>query len=222
MRESPAFQKMKDEGTLSKALLGEAFGRWKNGKIALLALLGVVVGQAVVWYTGQFYALFYLQTILRVDQFTANVLLAWSLAVGTFSFFFFGWLADKISRKPIILGGCLIAVLMFFPLFEQLTKVANPALHAAQQNTKIVVTADPNECSFQFNPTNIAKFTNSCDVTKSTLAPSSAMHSTEKGAPGSLTKVRIGETEIQSFDVAKLTGDEVKSVPTAFTIESAS
>ncbi len=217
MKESPAFQKMKDEGTLSKAPLGEAFGQWKNAKIALIALVGLVAGQAVVWYTGQFYALFYLQTILRVDQFTANVLIAWSLAVGTFGFLFFGWLSDKIGRKPIILGGCLMAALTFFPLFQLMTKTANPTLYAAQQSTKIVVTADPDQCSFQFNPTGIAKFTTSCDVVKGALARSSATYSTEKGAPGSLTKVRIGETEIQSFDVAKLTGDEVKTVPAAFT-----
>ncbi len=217
MKESPAFQKMKDEGTLSKAPLGEAFGQWKNAKIALLALLGMVAGQAVVWYTGQFYALFYLQSILRVDQFTANILIAWSLAVGTFGFLFFGWLSDKIGRKPIILGGCLIAALTFFPLFQLMTKVANPTLYAAQQNTKIVVTADPDQCSFQFNPTGIAKFTSSCDITKAALARSSATYSTEKGTPGSLTKVRIGDTEIQSFDVTKLTGDEVKAVPAAFT-----
>ncbi len=217
MKESPAFQKMKDEGTLSKAPLGEAFGQWKNAKIALLALLGMVAGQAVVWYTGQFYALFYLQTILRVDQFTANILIAWSLAVGTFGFLFFGWLSDKIGRKPIILGGCLIAALTFFPLFQLMTKTANPTLYAAQQNTKIVVTTDPDQCSFQFNPTGIAKFTSSCDVTKAALARSSASYTTEKGAPGSLTKVRIGETEIQAFDVTKLTGDDIKAVPAAFT-----
>jgi MFS family permease len=217
MKESPAFQKMKDEGTLSKAPLGEAFGQWKNAKIAILALLGMVAGQAVVWYTGQFYALFYLQTILRVDQFTANVLIAWSLTVGTFGFLFFGWLSDKIGRKPIILGGCLVAALTFFPLFNLMTKVANPALYEAQQKTKIIVVADPAQCSFQFNPTGVAKFTSSCDVTKATLARSSATYSTEAGTPGSLTKVRIGETEISSFDVSKLTGDEVKSVPAAFT-----
>ncbi len=217
MKESPAFQKMKDEGTLSKAPLKEAFGQWNNGKIALLALLGMVAGQAVVWYTGQFYALFYLQNILRVDQFTANVLIAWSLTVGTVGFLFFGWLSDKIGRKPIILGGCLIAALTFFPLFELMTKTANPALYAAQQKTKIVVTADPGQCSFQFNPTGTSKFTSSCDVTKALLARSSATYSTETGAAGSLTKVRIGETEISSFDVAKLTGDEVKAVPAAFT-----
>ena len=217
MKESPAFQKMKDEGTLSKAPLGEAFGQWKNAKIAILALLGMVAGQAVVWYTGQFYALFYLQTILRVDQFTANVLIAWSLTVGTFGFLFFGWLSDKIGRKPIILGGCLIAALTFFPLFQLMTKTANPALYSAQQNTKIVVTADPEQCSFQFNPTGTSKFTSSCDVTKATLARSSATYTTEAGAAGSVTKIRIGETEIQSFEVGKLTGDEVKSVPAAFT-----
>ena len=216
MKESPAFQKMKDEGTLSKAPLGEAFGNWKNGKIALLALFGMVAGQAVVWYTGQFYALFYLQNILRVDQFTANVLIAWSLTVGTVGFLFFGWLSDKIGRKPIILGGCLIAALTFFPLFELMTKVANPALYEAQQKTKIVVTADPDQCSFQFNPTGTSKFTSSCDVTKALLARSSATYSTVTGAAGTQTKVRIGETELQSYDVAKLTGDEVKSVPAAF------
>ena len=216
MKESPAFQKMKDEGTLSKAPLSEAFGQWKNGKIALLALFGMVAGQAVVWYTGQFYALFYLQSILRVDQFTANVLIAWSLTVGTVGFLFFGWLSDKIGRKPIILGGCLVAALTFFPLFELMTKTANPALYEAQQKTKIVVTADPAQCSFQFNPTGTSKFTSSCDITKGLLARSSATYSTEAGAPGSLTKVKVGETEIPAYDASKLTGDEVKAVPAAF------
>ena len=216
MKESPAFQKMKDEGTLSKAPLGEAFGQWKNAKIALLALFGMVAGQAVVWYTGQFYALFYLQTILRVDQFTANVLIAWSLTVGTFGFLFFGWLSDQIGRKPIILGGCLIGALTFFPLFQWMTKTANPVLYAAQQNTKIVVTADPGQCSFQFNPTGVAKFTSSCDVTKGLLARSSATYSTDNAPAGTVTKVKIGDTEIPAYDVTKLTGDEVKTVPAAF------
>ena len=216
MKESPAFQKMKDEGTLSKAPLGEAFGQWKNAKIALLALFGMVAGQAVVWYTGQFYALFYLQTILRVDQFTANVLIAWSLTVGTFGFLFFGWLSDQIGRKPIILGGCLIGALTFFPLFQWMTKTANPVLYAAQQNTKIVVTADPDQCSFQFNPTGVAKFTSSCDVTKGLLARSSATYSTDNAPADTVTKVKIGDIEIPAYDVTKLTGDEVKTVPAAF------
>ncbi|MBL8521949.1 MAG: MFS transporter [Betaproteobacteria bacterium] len=216
MKESPAFQKMKQEGSLSKAPLSEAFGQWKNAKIALLALLGLVAGQAVVWYTGQFYALFYLQSILRVDQFTANVLIAWSLTIATGGFLFFGWLSDKIGRKPIILGGCIIAAVTFFPLFELMTKTANPALYAAQQNTKIVVTADPAQCSFQFNPTGTSKFTSSCDVAKAALARSSAKYSTVAGAPGSDAVVKIGDTEITSFDVTKLSGDDAKAVPAKF------
>ena len=217
MKESPAFQKMKEEGALSKAPLSEAFGQWKNARIALFALLGLVAGQAVVWYTGQFYALFYIQNILKVDQFTANVLIAWSLTIGTVGFLFFGWLSDKIGRKPIILGGCLIAALTFFPLFKWLTAVANPALNAAQQNTTIVVTADPNKCSFQFNPTGTAKFTTSCDVTKALLARSSANYSTVDAPAGTVTSVKIGDTDIPAYDATKLTGDAVKAVPAAFT-----
>ena len=217
MKESPAFAKMKAEGTASKTPLKEAFGQWKNAKIALFALLGLVAGQAVVWYTGQFYALFYLQSILKVDQFTANVLIAWSLTVGTVFFLFFGWLSDKIGRKPIILGGCLVAAVTFFPLFNLLTATANPALHKAQQSTKVVVTADPAKCSFQFNPVGTAKFTSSCDITKALLARNSVLYSTVDGAPGSTAKVTIGDTEIPGYDVSKLSGDEVKSVPAAYT-----
>ena len=136
MQESPAFQKMKEEGSLSKAPLTEAFGQWRNAKIALLALFGLVAGQAVVWYTGQFYALFFLQNILRVDAFTANVLIAWSLILGTGGFIVFGALSDKIGRKPIILAGCLIAALTYFPLFKLMTATANPALYEAQEKTQ--------------------------------------------------------------------------------------
>ena len=216
MNESPAFLKMKEEGTQSKAPLSEAFGQWKNAKIALFALLGMVAGQAVVWYTGQFYALFYLQNILKVDQFTANVLIAWSLTIGTGGFLFFGWLSDKIGRKPIILGGCLIAALTFFPLFKYMTATANPALHKAQQETKIVVTADLDQCSFQFNPTGTAKFTSSCDVAKALLARASANYTTVAAPAGTTTKIKIAETEIDAYDVGKLTGDDAKKVPAAF------
>ncbi len=170
MHESPAFQKMKAEGSLSKAPLSEAFGQWKNAKIAIIALLGLVAGQAVVWYTGQFYALFFLQSILKVDNFTANVLIAWALVIGTWGFLFFGWLSDKIGRKPIILAGCVIAALTYFPLFKLMAQTANPALYAAQEKTAVVVVADPADCSFQFNPTGTAKFTNTCDIAKAALA----------------------------------------------------
>ena len=216
MEESPAFKKMKSEGTQSKAPLSEAFGNWKNGKFALIALLGLVAGQAVVWYTGQFYALFFLQTILRVDMFSANVLIAWSLILGTAGFVFFGSLSDRIGRKKIILAGCLLAAVTYFPVFKAITSLANPTLNAAQQNTKVTVTADPSECSFQFNPTGTAKFTSSCDVTKALLARSSVNYSVQLVPGVSPAKVKIGETEITSYSMSSLTGDAVKATPAAF------
>ena len=216
MQESPAFKKMKEDGEHSKAPLSEAFGQWRNAKIALLALLGLTAGQAVVWYTGQFYALFFLQSILKVDQFTANVLIAWSLTVATVGFLFFGWLSDRIGRKPIILGGCLVAALTFFPLFELLTATANPTLYRAQQSAQVTVVADPNDCSFQFNPTGTAKFTSSCDIAKATLAKLSASYRFEAAAPGTPAVVKVGSTEIASYDAGKLAGDAAKTAPAAF------
>jgi MFS family permease len=198
MHESPAFQKMKDEGAMSKAPLTEAFGQWKNAKIALLALLGLVAGQAVVWYTGQFYALFFLQSILKVDAFTANVLIAWSLILGTGGFVVFGSLSDRIGRKPIILAGCLIAALSYFPLFKLLTATANPALYAAQEKTQVTIVADPADCSFQFNPTGTAKFTNSCDIAKALLARSSVNATTESAPAGTSAVVKVGAQEFSA------------------------
>jgi MFS family permease len=194
MEESPAFKKMKEEGSLSKAPLTEAFGQWKNAKIALLALLGLTAGQAVVWYTGQFYALFFLQSILKVDSFTANVLIAWSLTLGTGFFIVFGALSDRIGRKPIILLGCLISAITVIPLFQLMAKTANPALYEAHQNTPVIVTTDKTECSFQFNPTGTAKFTSPCDVAKAALARASVKYSVTESAGTSAT-VKIGSQE---------------------------
>ncbi len=191
MSESPAFKKMKEEGTHSKAPLSEAFGQWKNAKWALLALLGLTAGQAVVWYTGQFYALFFLQSILKVDQFTANVMVAWSLIAVTGGFLVFGALSDKIGRKPIILGGCLLAALTYFPLFNMLTASANPALHAAQSTVPVVVKTNTDDCSFQFNPVGTAKFTKECDVAKALLARSAVNYTTENQPAGTPTVVTV-------------------------------
>ncbi|MCW1917572.1 MFS transporter [Rhodobacter sp. KR11] len=206
MSESPVYQKMKAEGAASKAPLREAFGTWKNGKIAIIALLGLTAGQAVVWYSGQFYALSFLQGAVKVDFFTANVFVLCSLVLGTWGFLFFGSLSDKIGRKPIILAGCAIAALTYFPVFQFITKTANPALHAAQQ-TQITVTADPADCSFQFNPVGTAKFTNSCDTLKALLLKASANSETVAAPAGTVASVKIGETEVSAFDGAANAAD---------------
>lgn len=208
LEETPAFKRMKAEGTQSKAPLREAFGQWKNARIALLALLGLVAGQAVVWYTGQFYALFFLQSLLKVDLNTANLLVAWSLLLGSGFFVLFGWLSDKIGRKPIILAGCLIAALTYFPLFKAMTATANPALHQAQQTVPVVVSAHPENCSFQFNPTGLSQFTSACDIAKATLARLSVTYTQGEAPPGVVATVRVGDRTIQAFDASKLNAQE--------------
>jgi MFS family permease len=208
MNESPAFKKMKEEGKTSKAPLTESFGQWKNLKIVILALVGLTMGQAVVWYTGQFYALFFLTGALKVDGPTANIMIAISLLIGTPFFIVFGTLSDKIGRKPIIMAGCLIAALTYFPLFRALTEAANPDLAKAQAANKVVVTADPKECSFQFNPTGTAKFTSSCDIAKQVLSGRSVSYDNVEGAGPA--KISIGETVIDSYAATGLPADEAK------------
>ena len=194
LNESPAFKKMKEEGKTSKAPLTESFGEWKNLKIVILALVGLTAGQAVVWYTGQFQALFFLQTYLKVDPNTVSLLIAASLLIGTPFFVIFGTLSDKIGRKPIIMAGCLLAALTYFPLFGALTKAANPELAAAQAANKVIVTVAPGDCSFQGSP--VAReidFKTSCDVAKRYLAQSSVSYDHVDAAPGTAATITIGD-----------------------------
>ena len=196
LNESPIFQKMKDEGKASKAPLTEAFGNWSNAKIVLIALLGGVMGQGVVWYTGQFYALFFMQSILKVDGYTANLLIAWSLLLGTGGFIVFGALSDRIGRKPIILGGCLIAALTFFPIFKMITTNANPALEKAIETVKVEVVSDPALCGDLFNPVGTRVFTAPCDMARAYLAQQSVKYSTTSGAAGSGVKVVVNGKDV--------------------------
>ena len=217
LNESPAFLKMKEEGTHSTQPLTDSFGNWSNLKIVILALLGLTAGQAVVWYTGQFYALFFLTQTLKVNPADANIMIALSLLIGTPFFIVFGWLSDKIGRKPIIMAGCLIAAVTYFPLFQALTHYANPALEQAQASSPVTVIADPAECSLQFNPVGTSKFVTSCDIAKGFLTRRSVTYSNEAAPAGTLASVKIGETVIPSFDGRGLPADEMKTKTDAFT-----
>ena len=217
LEESPVFQKMKDEGTTSKAPLTEAFGRWGNLKIVLIALFGAVAGQAVVWYTGQFYALFFLEKMLRVDPASANIMIAIALALGTPFFVFFGWLSDKIGRKPIILTGCLLAALTYFPAFHALTDAANPALAAAQASAPVSVVVNDDDCSVQFDPVGRNKFDGkSCDIAKSFLAKSGVNYSRVAAPAGTIAVVRIGAESFTAPDPRVLTGEAKAAAITAY------
>ncbi len=216
LSESPAFQKMKAEGKTSKAPLSESFGQWKNLKIVLLALFGLTAGQAVVSYTGQFSALFFLTQQLKVDAVTANLMIAGALVLGTPFFLVFGSLSDKIGRKPIIMLGCALAIVTYFPVFKALTEAANPDLAAAQAKNKVVVVADPAECSFQFNPTGTAKFTSSCDVAKQVLAASSVSYDNEVAPAGTPAVIKIGSHTIPSYTSKGISAEEAKAKDAAF------
>jgi MFS family permease len=208
LNESPTFQRMKAEGKQSKAPLSEAFGQWKNARIALLALLGLTAGQAVVWYSGQFYALFFLQNVLKVDAVSVNIMIAIALALGTPFFVLFGWLSDKVGRKVIIMAGLLLAIVTYFPLFKALTWAANPALATAQQTTRATVVAAPGDCTFQFNPVGTAKFTTSCDIATSFLTRNSVPYDVQlTAAPGTDATVTIAGTVIPAYDAVRSGAD---------------
>ncbi len=206
LNESPVFQRMKDEGETSKAPFAESFGKWPNLKIVLIALFGCVAGQAVTFYTGTFYALYYLERILKVDGLTSNVLMAWALVLGAPLYVLFGWMSDRIGRKRIIMAGLALAVLFYFPLFKALTAAANPALAAAQSSAPVTVFADADACSFQFDPVGRSNFDRkSCDIAKSTLARASVAYRNEPLEGGGATRIVIGETVINAPDVGAMT-----------------
>src|SRR5580704_15653525 len=211
LNESPLFQKMVAEGTNSKRPLSEAFGQWSNAKIAILALFGATAGEAVIWYGGQFYALFFLTLTLKVPAVTAQIMIATSLLIGTPCFILFGWLSDRIGRKPIILAGFALGVITYFPIFQGLTHFANPKLEAAIAGAPVTVVADPTECSFQFNPVGVAKFTTSCDIAKSALVSRSVNYQNEVAPAGTKASVKVGDQVIQAGtpDFAKQLGDAI-------------
>ena len=214
MDESPVFKQMKAEGRGSRSPLRESFGQWANLKIVLIALFGLTAGQAVVWYTGQFYALFFLTQMLKFDAATANLLIALALILGTPFFLVFGALSDRIGRKPIILAGCVLAALTYFPLFKALTSAGNPQLAAALQSAPVTLHANARECSFQFNPTGATKFTSSCDVAKQALANASVNYnSADADGPA---HIQIGQTNIASYDAKSYVGADLAARETVF------
>jgi MFS family permease len=216
LHESPLFQQMKDEGKQSKAPITESFFS-RNGRVVLLALFGATAGQAVVWYAGQFYAMYFLTQSLKVDSTTTWLLIAAALAIGTPFFIVFGWLSDRIGRKKIIMAGCLIAALTYFPLFKALTHYANPAIDEARANAPAVVVADPATCSFQFDPIGKKVFTNSCDIATAALAKAGIPYTIQAAPAGSLAQVKIGDTPVVAYEGAGLSKDEGKARGDAFT-----
>jgi predicted MFS family arabinose efflux permease len=217
LNESPVFQRMVAEGKGSTRPLTESFARWSNLKLVLLALVGLTAGQAVVWYTGQFYALFFLEKTLKVDGPLTNALVAVALLLATPFFLVFGWLSDRVGRKPIILAGCLLAALTYFPIFKALTVAANPQLAAASASAPVTVVADPADCTFQFDPVGKQVFASSCDLAKAALANAGVPYANQAAPPGSTAVVRIGPTQIASFKGQGLPAPELKARKAAWT-----
>ena len=217
LAESPVYLEMKREGTHSRAPLTDAFGNRANLRLVLLALFGATAGQAVVWYAGQFYVLFFLTQALKVAPQSANLLVAGALLLGTPFFIFFGWLSDRIGRKPIVLAGCALAALTYFPLFKAITHFANPAIEAASAANPVRVQADPATCSFQFDPVGKKKFTSPCDIAKSALAKAGVPYQVVDAPAGAPTRLDIGGSELNVFDGRQLAAGEFKAQSDAFT-----
>ncbi|MBL8550048.1 MAG: MFS transporter [Hyphomonadaceae bacterium] len=217
LEESPAFQKLKNEGKTTKRAYAESFLEWKNLRIVLLALFGVMMAQGVVWYTAHFYSQFYLERILKIDSKTVNLFM---IAVVLFSaplYLFFASLSDRIGRKPIMLGGMILMLLLYFPGFHMITRAGNPALAAASQTAPAVVVADPADCSFQLDLTGGAhQFASSCDIAKASLSAAGVSYSSEAGPAGAPARIRIGATEVQAESAEGKSPTEIRAARAAF------
>ncbi len=216
LNESPLFQQMKAEGRGSKAPLRESFGQWSNLKLVILALLGATAGEAVVWYGGQFYSMFFLSQTLKIDPVTTNYLIAGALLIATPFFVLFGALSDRIGRKPIVLAGCLLAALTYFPIFKALTHYGNPAIEHAAQANPVVVVADPATCAFQFDPVGKKVFKDSCDIAKSALTKAGVPYSNEAAAAGTVASVKVGGATVPAFEGTQLDATAFKTQSAAF------
>ncbi len=220
LAESPVYLKMKEEGKRTTRPWADAFGNWKNLRLILIALFGAMVGQAVVWYAAQFYVLFFVERILKVDGALTNIIVASALVISTPLYIFFGWLSDKVGRKPIILGACLLAALTYFPLFNALTAAANPDLARAIQSSPVTVHADPRECSFQFDPVGNARFDTSCDIARSYLARTGVTYDTIDAPPGAVAELRVGTEVLKSFGGEQLSHQDLTERRTAWGSEA--
>ena len=216
LAESPVFRAMKEAGATAKAPLTESFGRWSNLRLVILALLGATAGQAVVWYCGQFYSLFFLTQVLKVDAQAANLLIAAALLIATPFFVVFGRLSDRIGRKKVVLAGCLLAALTYFPIFKAITHFANPAIETAAANAPVKVVADPDSCHLQFDPVGKKKFVQSCDIAKAALAKAGVPYQNERAPVGSVARVRIGTTEVPAFEGGVMSAGEFKQASEQF------
>lgn len=215
--ESPVFQRMKEEGRLSKAPVADSFGSWSNLRTVLLIVFGVVAGSTTIWYAAQFYALFFLERTLKLDGLTADALMALSLAVSAPAYLLMGWLSDKIGRKPVLMAGCALGAVLLFPLFHLLTEAANPALAAAQRNSPVIVYADPAACSVQFDPLNRGHFTGSaCDVAKAYLSRAGVSYHSVHTSSASPVNVYVGTTEVRAPNTSAMSESERASAIQVF------
>ncbi|WP_397394781.1 MFS transporter [Phenylobacterium sp.] len=212
LNESPTFAKLKEEGQASTAPFAEAFGQWKNMKLVILALCAVMSAQGAVWYTTFFYSQTFLDKFLKVAPETINLVLMIVTAVSAVFYVVFGALSDRVGRKPVMLFGMTLMLVAYFPGFHMLAQFANPALAEAQARTPVVISADPADCSLQFDPVGKKVFVSSCDVARSILANAGVSYDNQRAAPGTPAVVKVGDVTIASRSAAGLPAAEVKAV----------